>query len=91
MDVGYNLADKNYGAVAYSEELFKKQCLLHLEDGKGTYCKSVDTTREDILDKILSLLSMIVIQFKAQGMGWAHVAESIHCDSNTAVKGGSLC
>jgi hypothetical protein len=34
MDVGYNTADKNYGAVVYSKNLFKEQCLLHLEDGK---------------------------------------------------------
>ena len=36
MEVGYIIADKNYGAVVYSKELFKEQCLLHLEDGKGT-------------------------------------------------------
>ena len=36
IDVGYNIADKNYGAVVYSKDLFKEQYLLHLEDGKGT-------------------------------------------------------
>jgi hypothetical protein len=40
IDVGYNIADKNYGAVVYSKNLFKEQCLLHLEVGKGTYIKS---------------------------------------------------
>ncbi len=35
MNVGYNIADENYGAVVYSKKLFKEQCLLHLEDGKG--------------------------------------------------------
>ena len=34
--VGYNIADKNYGAVVYSKDLFKEQCLMHLEDEKGT-------------------------------------------------------
>ena len=91
IDVGYNIADKNYGAVVYSKKLFKEQCLLHLEDGKGTYCKIVDQTREDILEEILSRLRMILIPFKTRGMGWAHVAESILRDSNTAVKGGRLC
>jgi hypothetical protein len=91
MDVGYNIADKNYGAVAYSKKLFTEQCLLHLEDGKGTYCKTVDQTREDILEEILSRLRMILIPFKTRGMGWAHVAESILRDSSTAAKGGRLC
>jgi hypothetical protein len=91
MDVGYNTADKNYGAVVYSKNLFKEQCLLHLEDGKGTYCKTVDQTKEDILDEISSRLRMILIPLKKQGMGWAHVAESILRDSNMAVKGGRLC
>ena len=35
LDVGYNIADKNYGRVVYSKKLFKEQCLLHLEDGTG--------------------------------------------------------
>ncbi len=64
MDVGYNIADKNYGAVVYSIKLFKEHCLLHLEDGKGTYCKTFDQTREDILEEILSLLHTILIPFK---------------------------
>ena len=91
IDVGYNTADKNYGAVVYSKNLFKEQCLLHLEDGKGTYCKTVDQTKEDILEEIFSKLRMILIPLKKQGMGWAHVAESILRDSSTAVKGGRLC
>ncbi len=44
MDVGYNTAGKNYGAVVYSKNLFKEQCLLHLKDGKGTYCKIAGVT-----------------------------------------------
>ncbi len=61
-----------------------------LEDGKGTYCKTVGQTKEDILDEISSRLRMILIPLKKQGMGWAHVAESILRDSNMAVKGGRL-
>jgi hypothetical protein len=91
MDVGYNIADKNYGAVAYSKKLFTEQCLLHLEDGKGTYCKTVDQTREDILEEVLSRLRTILIPFKKEGMGWAHVAESILRDSSNAVRTGRLC
>ena len=30
MDIGYNIADKNYGAVVYSKNLFREQCRLHL-------------------------------------------------------------
>ena len=91
IDVGYNIADKNYGAVVYSKELFKEQCLLHLEDGKGTYYKIADQTREDILEEILSRLRTILIPFKRQGEGWKHVAESIIWDSSKAVTGGRLC
>jgi hypothetical protein len=53
--------------------------------------KTVDQTKEDILDEISSRLRMILIPLKKQGMGWAHVAESILRDSNMAVKGGRLC
>ena len=69
-DVVYNIADKNYGAVVYSKELSKEQCLLHLEDGKGTYCRITDQTKEDILNEILSKLCMILIPFKKLDKGW---------------------
>ena len=90
-DVGYNIADKNYGAVVYSKELFKEQCLLHLEDSKGTYCKIADQTREDILKEILSRLRGTLIPFKALGEGWKQVAESIIRDSKRAALAGRLC
>jgi hypothetical protein len=91
LDVGYDNADKNYGAVVSSKELFKEQCLLHLEDGKGTYCLIADKTRRDILEEILSRLKSILIPFKKQGEGWKHVVESIFRDSTKAVEGGRLC
>ena len=34
LDVGYNISDKNYGAVVYLKDLFREQCLMHLEDEK---------------------------------------------------------
>jgi hypothetical protein len=68
-----------------------EQCLSHLEVGKGSYWKIVDQTMEDILEEILSRLRMILVLFKTQGMGWAHVAESMIRDSSIAVKGGRLC
>ncbi len=58
---------------------------MHLEDGKGTNCKTVDQTREDILEEV------ILIPFKKEGMGWAHVAELILRDSSNAVRTGRLC
>jgi hypothetical protein len=58
-----------------SKNLFKEECLLHLEDDKGTYWKTVDQIREDILEEIPSRLCIILILFKMQGM--EHVAESI--------------
>jgi len=38
---------------------------MHLEDGKGIYCK-----REDILEEILSRLRLILVHLKRQGEGW---------------------
>ena len=35
-----------------SNELFKKQYLMHLDDGKGNHCKTADQTKEDILEEI---------------------------------------
>ncbi len=58
---------------------------------RGHTARQLHQTREDILEEILSRLCMILILFKKQGMGWAHVAESILCDSSTAAKGGRLC
>ena len=49
-DVGFNMADKNFGPVVYSRTLFNEQCRLHLEDSKGTYCRIDNQSREDILD-----------------------------------------
>ena len=60
-DVRYNIADKNYSTVVYPKELSKEQCLLHLEDSKGTNCRITDQTKEHILDEILSKLRMIHI------------------------------
>ena len=67
LDVGYNIADKNYGSVVYSKQLFKEQCLLHLEDEKGTYRKIVNRTKEDILEDIFFRLRLILLRFKRLG------------------------
>ncbi len=54
LDVGYNNADKNYGPTVYSRELASEQCSLHLEDQeKGTYCRIIAETKEDILQGVL--------------------------------------
>jgi hypothetical protein len=91
MDVGYHTADKNLGSVVYSKDLFKEQCLLHLEDRKGTYCKIVDQTKEDILEDVFLKLRLILVPFKKHGQGWANMAESIIRDSKSVVKKGKLC
>jgi hypothetical protein len=93
LDVGYNIADKNYGSVVYSKQLFKEQCLLHLEDEKGTYRKIVNRTKEDILEDIFFRLRLILLRFKRLGgsLGWAYLADSIIRDSNKAAETGRLC
>ncbi len=40
-EFGFKMADKNFGPVVYSRELFNEQCLLHLENSKGT-CYKID-------------------------------------------------
>jgi hypothetical protein len=91
LDVGYNTADKNLGAVVYSKDLFKEQCLMHLEDSKGTYRKIEDQTKEDILDDIFLKLRLVLLPFKKHGLGWANIAESIIRDSKNALNKGKLC
>jgi hypothetical protein len=44
-----------------------------------------------MLEEVLSRLRTILIPFKKEGMGWAHVAESILRDSSNAVRTGRLC
>jgi hypothetical protein len=73
LDIGFNMADKNYGPVAYSKELSREQCQLHLEDGKGTYRRIVDETKEEILREILLKLRVLLIPFKELGEAWALV------------------
>ena len=91
LDVGYNIADKNYGAVVYSKELFKEQCLLHLEDDKGTYWKIPDRTKEDILEEVLLQLRRIILPFKKHGKGWAMVIDSMNRASTKAAERGRMC
>ena len=90
-DVGYNTADKNYGPVVYFKELFKEQCLLHLEDEKGTYWKITDRTKEDLLKEVLLQLRCTILPFKRQGEGWAMIIDSINRDSTKAAERGRLC
>ena len=91
LDVGYNIADKNYGAVIYSKSLFKEQCLLHLEDGKGTYNKIEGRSRGDILEDVRLNLRNRLIRFKEKGAIWTEVVTSIVRDSEEAAKKGRLC
>ena len=90
LDVGYNISDKNYGAVIYSKDLFKEQCLIHLEDEKETYWKITDRSKEDILEDVLLELRRIILTFKRQGKGWEMTVDSINRDSTKAAKGGRL-
>ncbi len=39
-DVGYNIADKNYGSVVLSKQLCWEKCLLNVEDQNATYKKN---------------------------------------------------
>ena len=66
LDVGYNIADKNYGTVVYSKDLFKEQCLMHLEDEKRTYWKITDRSKEDILEDVLLEILRIILPFQRQ-------------------------
>ena len=66
-DVGYNTADKNYGAVVFSKELSKEQCLLHLEDSKGTYCRITNQKKEDI-DTLQAAYDPHTLQKARRGM-----------------------
>ena len=49
--------------------------------------------KEDTLEEVFSWLRKILIPFKKQGMGWAHVAKSILGDSSMVInlKDGKFC
>ena len=89
--MGYNIADKNLGAVIYSKSLFKEQCRLHLEDGKGTYNKITERSRGDILEDIELNLRLRLSRFKEKGAGWVDVVRSIVRDTQEAARTGRLC
>ena len=91
LDVGFNNADKNYGPVVYSRELSREQCLLHLQDQKGTYSQITEKTKMDILEDIISRLREILNPFKERYQGaWAQVCDSIIRDAVQAAKRGRL-
>ena len=93
LDVGVNFADKNLGVVVYDRDLYREQCLLHLEDDKGTYDKIVDRSKEDILEHVSSELATILFNLKRQSRNpcWAYVADSILRDTRNAARKGRLC
>ena len=91
LDVGYNIADKNYGAVLYSKSMFKEQCILHLEDGEGTYEKIINRSAYDILEDVKLRLEALLLPFKKRGGGWTQVVESINRDSSRAAEKRRLC
>jgi len=91
LDVGFNTADKNYGAVVYSKDLFQEQCLLHLEDEKHTYFKTIDQSKEDLLEDILIQLRSITLPFKKHGEGWTHLVNALNQDSSKIAAKGKLC
>ena len=62
--MGYIIADENYGAVIHSKCSFKEQCLLHSENGKGTYNKTIERSRGEILEDIELNLGNQLIRFK---------------------------
>ena len=90
-NVGYNNADKNRGPVIYSKKLYAEQCRLHLEDDKGTYCKTLDRTNENIIKEILVKLCHILIPFRKHSEGWKAERESIFLDASDVAKKGRLC
>ena len=91
LDVGFNIADKNLAPVVYSKSLFKEQCLLHLEDAKGTYRQVYDRSTEDIMDDITRRLSHVLSPFKSKGEGWSHLVESLVKDSKKLAARGKVC
>lgn len=91
MDIGFNTADKNYGAVVYSKDLFEEQCLLHLEDEKCTYCKIIHQSKDALLEDILIDLRSITLPFKKHGEGWAHIVDTLNRDSSRIAAKGRMC
>ena len=55
--------------MIYSKHVYVEQCRLRLslEDDKGTYCKIIDRTKEDILNDIVG---GILIPIKVNGECW---------------------
>ena len=75
----------------YSKKLFKEQCLLHLEDGKGTYNKIVNRSAGDIIQDVLQKLREILLPFKERGGGWLLLANSLIRDSERTAESRRFC
>lgn len=57
--VGYNISDKNYGPVLYSEDLYLEQCKKLLFDEKGTY-EHTEQPKDMILTSLVRRLKNLV-------------------------------
>lgn len=89
LDVGYNISDKIFfGPAIYSKDLFKEQCLLHLEDSKGTYSKTSNANKNEILKGILRQLCVTLNPFKSKGLGWKYLIESLIRDATKTMQSG---
>jgi hypothetical protein len=93
LDIRYNNADKNYGPMAYSQELAKEQCSLHQEI--GTYLRIVEKTKEDIFRSIILKLRSIFCRFKEIGDSGHGILEyvynSIIRDAEEVAEEGRVC
>ncbi len=98
LEIRYNKlnTDKSYWPTAYSRELAKEPCCLHLDNQeKGTFLRIVDETKEDILGSLSIILKLrsILCHFKEIGDSgiWEQVCNAIILDAEETVKGVRLC
>ena len=64
-----NITDKKAGSIVYSKDVFIKECMLHIEDGKGTYERLYNVTTAEIFCKVRARFETELLPFTKDSHG----------------------
>ena len=88
--VGYNITDKNYGPVLYSEDLYLEQCKKLLFDDKGTY-EHTERPKDFILTSLVRRLKNLVQDCLGKESATQALARTLTKWADASLERGKLC
>ena len=89
-DIGYNISDKNMGPVIYSRDLYIQQCLLHLNDEKGTY-EIIDKPKDVVLQETFQKLKNLLNSHKKDNVAVGRLTSTFLRWAEDSIRSQRLC